>query len=272
MAIESKGNAEYAFTMTVHGFYAGLVSKTNAELFSAPEPDLGGSLLYVGELDGDGRALVVASNIAGAASLCAAADPVAQKRALRDGVIDFLVNSLDEALRILKNEIRKREAVSVCVALAPETLECEMLERGVLPDLLRPSADSKAHDDAHRRHFASLTETNPMAETALVVWRVDSAPTQWLPRLDAIALDCLEADAGPARRWLRLGPRYLGRMAQGVRLLVSDREFCAKFIGRVRAAVEAGEIAVPVEIRATFKGGIAELHFAPKDATRADQA
>ena len=34
---------------------------------------------------------------------------------MRDGVIDFLVTSLDEALRILKNEMRKRTAVAVCV-------------------------------------------------------------------------------------------------------------------------------------------------------------
>jgi hypothetical protein len=58
---------------------------------------------------------------------------------------DFLVTSLDEALRILKNEIRKREAVAVCVAAAPRPWRCEMLERGVLPDLLRPADESSAH-------------------------------------------------------------------------------------------------------------------------------
>ena len=66
-----------------------------------------------------GRALVVAANIAGAATLAATADRAAQKQALRDGVADFLVTSLDEALRILKNQLRKRETVAVCVALRP---------------------------------------------------------------------------------------------------------------------------------------------------------
>ena len=79
------------------------------------EPTLGGKLLYIGELDPAGRALAVAGNIAGVASLCASADPAIQKQAVRDGVVDFLVTSLDEALRILKNEIRKREPVAVCV-------------------------------------------------------------------------------------------------------------------------------------------------------------
>ena len=55
----------------------------------------------------------------------------AQKQAIRDGVADFLVNSLDEALRILKNQLRKRETVAVCVGLAPADVEREMKERGV---------------------------------------------------------------------------------------------------------------------------------------------
>ena len=63
-----------------------------------------------------GRALLLAGNIAGAASLAVTADAAAQKQSIRDGVADFLVNSLDEALRILKNEVRKREPVAVCVA------------------------------------------------------------------------------------------------------------------------------------------------------------
>jgi urocanate hydratase len=99
------------------------------------ETGLGGKLFYAGELDGEGRALVVAANIAGAASLVATADRAAQKQAIRDGVADCLVNSLDEALRILKNQLRKRETVAVCLGLAPEAVEREMLERGVLPDL-----------------------------------------------------------------------------------------------------------------------------------------
>ena len=61
------------------------------------EPSLGGKLLYAGELDAEARALLVAANIAGAASLAASADAAARKQAMRDGVVDFLVTSLDEA-------------------------------------------------------------------------------------------------------------------------------------------------------------------------------
>ena len=57
-----------------------------------------------------------------------------------------MVTSLDEGLRILKNEIRKRETVAVCVALSPDTLQREMQERGVLPDLLRTDLDCAKHE------------------------------------------------------------------------------------------------------------------------------
>ena len=100
------------------------------------ELDLGGNFLYAGALDGRSRAMVIAGNVAGCATLAVAEDPAAQKLAMRDGVVDFVVTSLDEALRILKNEIRKRNAVAVVLPASRDAVEREMLERGVLPDLL----------------------------------------------------------------------------------------------------------------------------------------
>ena len=264
MAAGSDYNTDHGFALSVYWAYAGLVSSINANLPPALEPNLGGKLIYAGELDEEGRALVVAANIAGAGSLCATADPAAQKQAIRDGVADFLVNSLDEALRILKNEIRKRETVSICVALPPETMESEMLERGVLPDLWRPSTGSSERAREHQNPTSGPDASNPIAEPVIVVWSVTSAPALWLPILDAIAANCLDAYAGRARRWVRLAPRYLGRLAKGVRLLVNDRRFAASFTERVQERVESGEIAVPVEIRVSLPSG-GEVHqISPK--------
>ena len=219
------------------------------------EPSLGGRLLYVGELNDAGRALVVAGNIAGAASLAATADPAAQKQAVRDGVVDFLVTSLDEALRILKNEIRKRETVAVCVGAAPEAVEREMLERGVLPDLLAPGTEHHPASAAFLLQGARTVELDgALTRPVLVAWRVAAAPALWLPRLDAIALDCLEPDACAARRWLRLAPRYLGRLAQGVRLLRCDEALATRLLELARERVAHGEIAVPVEIQISSRG------------------
>ncbi len=247
------------FALQVERLYAGLIRTASARGLASetwdPEPSLGGKLLYAGQLDEEARALLVAANITGVASLAASADAAGRKQALRDGVVDFLVTSLDEALRILKNEIRKRETVAVCVALEPETVEQEMLERGVAPDLLRPGA------------------ADSLVDQTLLCWRVASSPSIWLPKLDAIALDCLEENMGApgldsetwdsARRWLRLAPRYLGRMAQGVRVLRCSESAAANFLERMREVVESGEIGVAVEIKLYAEWRAEQLNFMP---------
>ena len=218
----------------------GLASETGD-----PGLSLGGKLLYAGQLDVEACALLVAANIAGAASLTASANAAAGKQALRDGVVDFLVTSLDEALRILKNEIRKRETVSVCVALEPETVEQEMLERGVAPDRLRPDAADSLEGET------------------LLCWRVASSPSIWLPKLDAIAGASLGSKDVTARRWLRLAPRYLGRMAQGIRVLRCSESVAANFLERVRDEVESGEISVSVELMLSRERQSEQYSFAP---------
>jgi hypothetical protein len=251
-------SASRNFTLQVERLYTALLRLAN--LSSVEEPNLGGKLLYAGELVHAARALLVAANIAGAASLAATADAAAQKQAIRDGVADFLVNSLDEALRILKNEIRKRETVAVCIAAAPEAVERAMLERGVLPDLLPPLSFSTSQPEtASTSSFGAnvrRVELVPTAaDKALITWRVATSPAQWLPKLDAIALDCLRAtpdhESRAARRWLRISPRYLGRMAQGLRVLRCETNIAKEFAERVQNAIDRGEIAREVHITLT---------------------
>lgn len=248
LPMEPVPNQTSALDLALHveQFYAALMQAAGAGSHS--ESGLGGRLLYAGELDEAGRALMVASNIAGAASLGATADEAARKQAVRDGVADFLVTSLSEALRILKNQIRKRQPVAVCVAASPQAVEREMLERGVLPDLLRPGATAQQFfGQGVRRIQLSSAEVPP----ALLLWSVSAVPAQWLPALDEIALDCLAPDELSARRWLRLAPRYLGRLAQNARLLRCDDPTAQKFLEQVGDQVEHGEIGVPVEVRMT---------------------
>jgi urocanate hydratase len=225
--------------------YAKLIASPHAD----PESGLGGKLFYAGEMDDEGRALVAAANIAGAATLVASANLAAQKQAIRDAIADFLVTSLDEALRILKNQLRKRETVSVCVAMAPAAIEREMNERGVRPDLLRRDIPIAPLHEALVHQESESDETDLTSIPALVIWRVDSARHKDLAVLDAIALECLDAADWKARRWLRLAPRYLGRLAHDLRLLSSHREFAARFSTRLREQVDRGEIAFPCEIR-----------------------
>ncbi len=163
----------FDFIRKVESAYTGLIQAADQDSASGQEPTLGGKLLYAGALDGDGRALLIAGNIAGAASLAASADPSVQKQAVRDGVVDFLVTSLDEALRILKNEIRKRETVAVCVAVDPPAIEREILARGVTPDLLRASLFS--FNSARSGCPGQLVEGDSLESPACLMWTVASA-------------------------------------------------------------------------------------------------
>lgn len=257
MDLESPSPTGFEFSARVAQAYSALI--VNADR----EAGLGGRLFYVGDLDDVGRACVVAANIAGAATLVATSDRAAQKQAIRDGVTDFLVNSLDEALRILKNQLRKRETVSVCVALSPTTVEGEMKERGVEPDLLRHDVRFAPPHEALVRREDAEAEADLQSIPALVTWRVDSELPRDLARLDEIAVDCLGADEWQARRWMRLAPRYFGRLAQGQRLIASHREFATRFVQQVQARVEYGEIASAVGIESYFRGLHEEFRFGP---------
>jgi urocanate hydratase len=262
MAIDPNQSTALDLTFQVERFYVALIQ--SADSGSNSEQCLGGKLLYAGELDADGRAFIIASNIAGAASLSATAEQLAQKQAIKDGVIDFLVNSLDEALRILKNEIRKRETVAVCVADAPEAIEREMLERGVLPDLLRPVSAAAPEYAEFLSQGAQQIQLSDLDENqTLLAWSVPAAPAQWLPKLDAIAHECLASEDAAARRWLRLAPRYLGRLAQNQRLLRCNGETAQKFLAQLRDQVEQGEIKVPVEVRLTTLAQTEQHQFSP---------
>jgi hypothetical protein len=236
--------AEYNFSLRVLSAYARLVG---ADRESAVASDLSGKLFYAGELDEEGRALVVASNIAGAASVCATANEQEQKQAVRDGIVDFLVMSLDEALRILKNEIRKREPVSVCIGSAPAEIERQMSERGVAPDVYRPG-DGSGGDGEDGRPTPD--------DVALVSWSVWSAPVQWMPKLDAFALQCAGELDESTRRWLQMSPRYLGRLAQSFHLVLADRAFATRFMEGAMA-LEDGKI--PLKLQVSYRGGAEEL-------------
>ena len=75
--------------------------------------DLAGKLIASGGMGGMGGAQPLAATLNGAAFLGIDVDPERIKRRVKTGYCDVMVNDLDEALRILKNAVRKREATSV---------------------------------------------------------------------------------------------------------------------------------------------------------------
>lgn len=212
------------------------------------EPNLGGRLLYVGELNVLSRAMVIAGNVAGCATLAVAEDPMAQKLAMRDGVVDFVVTSLDEALRILKNEIRRLKTVAVSVKADPAALEREMLERGVVPDLLFAGTPNEPRKICRfGQGEREVRADTPDAGVAWIRWQAEKAPAQWMQRLDAIAIECLAGD-GCGIRWLRLGPRYFGRAAQAQRAFYCEAQPAKEIVRRFREAVRSGAIGTKVSM------------------------
>jgi len=106
--------------------------------------DLSGKLIVSGGMGGMGGAQPLAATMTGAAFLGIDVDPERIKKRLKTGYCDFMVNTLDEALRILKNSVRKKENVSVglvgnCADVIPE-----LAERGVVPAIL--TDQTSAHD------------------------------------------------------------------------------------------------------------------------------
>jgi urocanate hydratase len=106
--------------------------------------DLSGKLIVSGGMGGMGGAQPLAATMTGATFLGIDVDPERIKKRLKTGYCDFLVTTLDEALRILKNAVRKKENVSVglvgnCADIIPE-----LAERGVVPDIL--TDQTSAHD------------------------------------------------------------------------------------------------------------------------------
>jgi urocanate hydratase len=106
--------------------------------------DLVGKLIVSGGMGGMGGAQPLAATMTGAVFLGIDVDPERIKKRLKTGYCDFMVTTLDEALRILKNAVRKKENVSVglvgnCADIIPE-----LAERGVVPDIL--TDQTSAHD------------------------------------------------------------------------------------------------------------------------------
>jgi urocanate hydratase len=161
----------------------GIVQGTFETFAAAAEKHLGGSLegklVVSGGMGGMGGAQPLAATMNGAAFLGIDVDPERIKKRLKTGYCDFMVNTLDEALRILKNAVRKKEAVSVglignCADVIPE-----LAERGVVPDLL--TDQTSAHDPLN-----GYVPNGMSLEAALALRKSD--PKAYLEKsLDAIA-------------------------------------------------------------------------------------
>jgi hypothetical protein len=105
-----------------------------------------GKLVFACGAGSSGTGLAAAVSIAGGTTLVVDPDGAGVKAVFRQGGVDFVVNSLDEALRVLKNEIRKGRPVSVGLVGEVRLVVAEMVERGVLVDLFVSEGEGEAEE------------------------------------------------------------------------------------------------------------------------------
>jgi urocanate hydratase len=172
----------------------------------------------------------VAVSIAGGATLAIDANAAALKSAMRNGELDFVVNSLDEALRTLKNEVRQHRPLSVGLISDTTTALSEMVERGVQPDLLLVGGDQSAELLLRNESVAELVAAGmPLRLLGNGLDKVENSdratslssrkglhevhlpapdPTA-LREIDKRLLAILSAEDVICRSWIERAPKYL---------------------------------------------------------------
>lgn len=129
-------------------------------------PQWAGVLLLGVGLDEAGRALALAAVAAGAAGLFLEDDAALLRQAQREACSTFTVTALEEAIRILKNEVRQGRAIAVALRQAPAVAMAEMLRRGLQPDVF---AFSRSPGEAQTAYAASLHARGAVAFAGLAL-------------------------------------------------------------------------------------------------------
>jgi urocanate hydratase len=191
----------------------------------ARRPGYGGQLVFTCGDACSATGLPAAVSIAGGTTLALDPDASAVKATFRSGGIDFVVNSLDEALRVLKNEVRQHKPLSVALISEMEPVLAEIAARGVLPDLqvtldppsnplLLPPAPTPQLSGVPQLHLgnaeglAAPTETFTAWLSAHSLTETLIAPTTNLRAVDEKLLALLPAGDIARRTWLQRIAHY----------------------------------------------------------------
>ncbi len=214
--------------------YRGLVQAA-AEWEAA---SLQGRLVLLAGDGQNGTRFAAAGRIGGAATLLVLGSESEAKAAVRDGASDFLVHGLDEALRILKNEIRRQAPVGVCLLASPALVVRECVERGVQPDLLGipPGAEQNLLLQRGARELRVVSVLREQEHP--VVWSLKAGPVRLLEMLDRLAAASLVKRDGERLRWLQFAPVVLSRSLQRTRFLPMQNEEVARLLLALRRESE----------------------------------
>ncbi|HEY5256103.1 MAG TPA: hypothetical protein VIJ53_15720 [Acidobacteriaceae bacterium] len=213
---------------------------------------LAGLLLTCVGFDLEGAELALATTISGGTFL--GIDPFSDhlKTAVRNGACDFMVNTLDESLRVLKNELRKKKALSVGLLGEASAILSAMVERGVQPDLMADcGASSSGSTSPYQTALMEFIErgavsvdthatTVSIGGFVEVVWTAASLAD--LRRMDELALGLVPSDDSIRRRWLQHAPGYFHRQRPLQRVLGMRPEEVTQLAEEFKNAILGGEI------------------------------
>jgi len=185
----------------------------------------GGQLIFTCGDACSATGLPAAVSIAGGTTLTLDPDAATVKAVFRQGGIDFVVNTLDEALRVLKNEVRQHKPLAVALISPMEPVLAEVAARGVLPDLqvtldppsnplLVPPVSAPLLAGVTQLHLANFegltaptqTLTHWLAARSLTETLVE--PTTNLRTLDEKLLTLIPAADTVRRHWLQRISHY----------------------------------------------------------------
>ncbi len=207
--------AVYANYLALHHRTAQPSPPTRAlETHSAP-------LIFNCGMDLCGAEVAIASVLFGASFLGIDADAALQKSAQKNRACDFLVNSLDEALRMIKIAVRKSQPIAVGLLADPADALTQLATRGVQPQyLFRPvtyTALANAQpalalfEDRGVQQLTPADHPRLSAEETLLHWI--AATRSDLAHIDQQVLSLLPEEHRITRHWLQHAPAYFLRQS-----------------------------------------------------------
>jgi urocanate hydratase len=169
--------------------------------------------------------LPAAVSIAGGTTLALDPNAASVKAVFRQGGIDFVVNSLDEALRVLKNEIRKKRPLSVALLTETQPVIDEMLERGVMPDLLveqEGEAEAESFVGVPKLRFGNSESSQLvtwLTERSFFETTLSAASSSEMREIDARLLSILPEEDRVRRAWVQRIGHYQRGLGGGQRVV-----------------------------------------------------
>lgn len=224
-------------------------------LIAPAASSFGGKLLLCAGMGDYGFACSLAMSIAGGTFLGLEPRPQRLKEALRDGVCDYMVNSLDEALRVLKNEIRKKTPVSIGLLGDIAGVLQEAIDRGFQPDYVvvgSPLMEESLLQPFEQRRAARLDQTPGVEAVADIAELVvaSAASSSILREFERIVAMVLAGSVASRLKWAESSARYFRRTTPPMRSALMDQAQTALLENELTQQALDGEMMLAVQCAA----------------------